>query len=132
LPDLSRPRKSWLVRRVWQNAPTANERRSYGLLQKKPWTSCRVLGIKITTNHVFGNCYLKEDVSEGRGGYEQFASQGVEVANNIVRGNRGPGIQAKSGDRQRTSRVMIHHNTLRNDTLKGCKLAGVVCRANGK
>jgi hypothetical protein len=28
--------------------------------------------------------------------------------------------------------VMIHHNSLRNDTLKGCKLAGVVCRANGK
>ena len=91
-----------------------------------------MLGIKITTNHVFGNCYLKEDVSEGRGGYEQFASQGVEVANNIVRGNRGPGIQAKSDDRQKTSRVRIYHNSLRNHTLKGCKLAGVVCRANGK
>jgi hypothetical protein len=28
--------------------------------------------------------------------------------------------------------VRIHHNSLGNDTLKGCKLAGVVCRANGK
>jgi hypothetical protein len=28
--------------------------------------------------------------------------------------------------------VMIHHNSLGNDTLKGCKLSGVVCRKNGK
>jgi hypothetical protein len=28
--------------------------------------------------------------------------------------------------------VRIHHNSLRNDTLKGCKLSGVVCRKNGK
>jgi hypothetical protein len=132
LPDLSRPRKSWLVRRVWENAPTANESRSDGLLQKKPWTSCRGPTSKISNNCVFGNGYLRKDISEGLGGYEQYAFQGVEVANNIVRGNRGPGIRAKTGDRQRTSGVSIHHNSLRNDTLKGCKLAGVVCWANRK
>jgi hypothetical protein len=60
------------------------------------------------------------------------SAQGLEVADNIVKGNRGPGIQAKSSDRQKTSGVRIHHNTLRNDTLKGCKLAGVVCQANSK
>jgi hypothetical protein len=81
---------------------------------------------------VFRNGYLKKAISEGLGGYEQYASQGVEVANNIVRGNRGHGILAKYGDRQKTSRVRIHHNSLRNDTLRGCHLAGVVCRANGK
>jgi hypothetical protein len=54
------------------------------------------------------------------------------VADNIVRGNRGTGIQAKRGDRQRTSGVRIHHNSFRNDTLKGCEFAGVVCWANGK
>jgi hypothetical protein len=74
----------------------------------------------------------RRNISEGLCGYEQYAFQGVEVANNIVRGNRRDGIRAKSGDRQRTSRVRIHHNSLRNDTLKGCKLDGVVCRANGK
>jgi parallel beta-helix repeat protein len=81
---------------------------------------------------VFGNGYVKKDTSDGRGGIVLVSAQGVEVADNIVKGNRWPGIYAKSGDRQRTSRVMIHHNTLRNDTVKGCKLAGVVCRANGK
>ena len=60
------------------------------------------------------------------------SAQGVEVADNIVKGNRGSGIQAKSGDRQRTSGVKIHHNSLRKDALKGCKLDGVVCRENGK
>jgi hypothetical protein len=74
------------VRRVWQNAPTANESRSDGLLQKKPWTSCRGPTSKISNNCVFGNGYLGKDISEGQGGYEQFAFQGVEVANYIVRG----------------------------------------------
>src|SRR5215217_1712676 len=87
---------------------------------------------KITNNRVFANGYVKKDTSDGRGGIVLVSAQGVEVADNIVKGNRGDGIYAKSGDRQRTSRVRIHHNTLRNDTLKGCKLSGVVCRANGK
>jgi parallel beta-helix repeat protein len=93
---------------------------------------CRGPTSKITNNRVFGNGYLKEDISEGRGGIVLVSAQGVEVADNIVRGNRGHGIHAKYGDRQRTSRVRIHHNTLRNDTLRGCQLDGVVCRANGK
>jgi parallel beta-helix repeat protein len=93
---------------------------------------CRGPGSKITNNRVFGNGYIKKDTSEGRGGIVLVSAQGVEVADNYVRGNRIPGIKAKTGDRQRTSRVRIHHNTLRNDTLKGCKLAGVVCRANGE
>jgi parallel beta-helix repeat protein len=96
------------------------------------YETCRGPGSKITNNRVFANGYLKKDIREGRGGIGLVSAQGVEVADNIVKGNRGPGIQAKSGDRQRTSRVMIHHNTLRNDTVKGCKLAGVVCQANGK
>src|ERR671913_1152218 len=87
---------------------------------------------KITNNRMFTNGYLKKDLREGRGGIVLVAAQDVEVADNIVGGNRGSGIQAKTGDRQRTSRVRIHHNSLRNDTLKGCKLAGVVCLANGK
>ena len=93
---------------------------------------CKGPDSKITNNRVFGNGYLKEDISEGRGGIVLVSAQGVEVADNIVRGNRGHGIHAKYGDRQRTSRVRIHHNTLRNDTLRGCQLDGVVCRANGK
>ena len=93
---------------------------------------CRGPASKITNNRVFANGYLKKDIPDGRGGIVLVAAQDVEVADNIVKGNRGPGIQAKNGDRQRTSRVRIHHNTLHNDTLKGCKLAGVVCRTNGK
>ncbi len=93
---------------------------------------CRGPGSKITNNRVFGNGYLKNDVREGRGGIVLVSAQEVEVADNTVKGNRGHGIQAKTGDRQRTSRVNIHHNSLRNDTLRGCRLAGVVCRANGK
>lgn len=93
---------------------------------------CRGPGSKITNNRVFANGYLKKDIQDGRGGIVLVSAQGVEVADNIVKGNRGHGIQAKSGHRQSTSGVSIHHNSLRNDTLKGCQLAGVVCRANGK
>ena len=81
---------------------------------------------------MFANGYLKKNIREGRGGIVLVSAQGVEVAGNIVKGNRGHGIQAKTGDRQWTSKVRIHHNSLPNDTLKGCKLSGVVCRANGK
>src|SRR5215207_9311044 len=87
------------------------------------WCDGFAESIEISGNEVHHN---------GKGGIVLVSAQGVEVADNILKGNRGPGIYAKSGDRQRTSRVMIHHNTLRNDTVKGCKLAGVVCRANGK
>jgi parallel beta-helix repeat protein len=93
---------------------------------------CRGPGSKITNNRVFGNGYLKKDIREGRGGIVLVSAQDVEVADNFVKGNRGPGIQAKTGDRQRTSGVRIHNNSLRNDTLKGCKLSGVVCLANRK
>jgi parallel beta-helix repeat protein len=92
---------------------------------------CRGPTSKITNNRVFGNGYLKKDIPEGRGGIVLVGAQGVDVANNIVKGNRWPGIHARSSDRQRTSGVSIHHNSLGNDTLRGCKLAGVVCRANG-
>jgi parallel beta-helix repeat protein len=86
---------------------------------------------KITNNRVFANGHLKNDVGH-RDGIVLVGAQGVRVADNILRGNRGDGIHAKSSDRQRTSGVRIHHNSLGNDTLMGCKLAGVVCRANGK
>jgi hypothetical protein len=92
---------------------------------------CRGPGSKITKNRVFANGHLKKDKGS-RAGIVLVGAQDVGVANNILRGNRGSGIKAKTSDRQRTSRVKIHHNTLRNDTLKGCKLAGVVCWANGK
>jgi hypothetical protein len=92
---------------------------------------CRGPSSKITNNRVIANGYTKKDTSEGWGGIVLVSAQGVEVADNYVKGNRIPGIKAKTADRQRTSRVSIHHNTLPNDTLKGCKLAGVVCRANG-
>jgi hypothetical protein len=92
---------------------------------------CRGPSSKITNNRVFANGHLKKDIAS-RGGIVLVSAQEVEVADNIVKGNRGYGIHAKSGDRQTTSRVMIHHNSLRKDALKGCKLAGVVCRANGR
>jgi parallel beta-helix repeat protein len=92
---------------------------------------CRGPGSKITNNRVFRNGYRK-NIRVGQGGIVLAAAQGVEVANNIVGENRGHGIHTKRGDRQKISRVRIHHNSLRNDTLKGCHLAGVVCRANGK
>jgi hypothetical protein len=93
---------------------------------------CKGPSSKITNNRVFANGHLKTDIREGRWGIVLASAQDVEVANNFLRGNGGHGIQAKSGDRQGTSGVRIHHNTLRNDTLKGCKLDGVVCKANGK
>jgi hypothetical protein len=92
---------------------------------------CRGPGSKITKNRVFANGHLKKDKGS-RAGIVLVGAQDVGVANNILKGNRGSGIKAKTSDRQRTSSVKIHHNSLRNDTLKGCNLAGVVCWANGK
>jgi hypothetical protein len=92
---------------------------------------CKGPSSKITNNRVFANGYHKKDKGS-RDGIVLVGAQGVGVANNILRGNRGDGIQAKTADRQRTNRVRIHHNSLGNDTLKGCKLAGVKCRANRK
>src|SRR5918994_1348946 len=86
---------------------------------------------KITKNRVFANGHLKRDKGS-RGGIVLVSALEVEVVDNIVKRNRGYGIHAKTGDRQRTSRVRIHHNSLRKDALKGCKLSGVVCRANGR
>jgi nitrous oxidase accessory protein NosD len=96
------------------------------------YETCRGPASKFTNNRVFANGYLKKDIREGRGGIVLVSAQGVEVADNIVKGNRGHGIQAKRGDRQSTSGVRIHHNSLPKETLMGCKLAGVICRANGK
>jgi hypothetical protein len=101
-------------------------------LTEESLTSCRGPSSKIINNRVFANGHLKKDIREGRGGIGLVSAQGVEVADNIVKGNRGYGIHAKSGDRQRTSGVRIHHNSLRKDALKGCKHDGVVCRANGR
>jgi parallel beta-helix repeat protein len=96
------------------------------------YETCRGPASKITNNRVFANGYLKKDIRDGRGGIVLVSAQDVEVAENIVKGNRGDGILAKTGDRQRISKVRINHNSLRNDTLKGCQLAGVACRANRK
>jgi parallel beta-helix repeat protein len=85
---------------------------------------------KITKNRVFHNGYLRQHISRGRGGIVLAGARGVEVANNTVTGNREHGIRAKASDRQRTSKVNIHHNSLRKYTLQGCQLPGVLCRAN--
>ncbi len=93
---------------------------------------CRGPGSKIINNRVFRNGYLKEHIPAGRGGIQLLTAQSVEVANNIVRGNRTHGIHAEYGDRQKIFGVRIHHNSFRNDTLKGCHVSGVKCWANGK
>jgi parallel beta-helix repeat protein len=79
---------------------------------------------------VFHNGYLRQHISRGRGGIVLAGARGVEVANNTVTGNREHGIRAKASDRQRTSKVNIHHNSLRKYTLQGCQLPGVLCWAN--
>jgi parallel beta-helix repeat protein len=57
--------------------------------------------------------------------------QSVEVTNNIVQDNCGHGIYATDNNRQRTSGVFIHHNSLRNDSVGGGNFSGVKCEANG-
>ena len=96
---------------------------------------CKGPGSKITYNSVTHNGYFKEGSSdlEGRAGILLQTAQSVEVANNLVQDNRGHGIQAKKGDpRQRIIGVSIHHNSLPNDTVGGCKISGVKCQANGR
>ena len=95
---------------------------------------CKGPGSKIAHNSVVHNGYLKEGPSdlEGRAGILLQTARSVEVVHNTVRDNRGPGIYAKDGDRGRTLRVSIHHNSVRNDSVRGCQISGVRCEANGR
>src|SRR5215213_1194798 len=95
---------------------------------------CKGLGSKIAHNSVVHNGYLKEGPSdlEGRAGILLQTARSVEVVHNTVRNNRGPGIYAKDGDRGRTLRVSIHHNSVGNDSVRGCQISGVRCEANGR
>jgi parallel beta-helix repeat protein len=95
---------------------------------------CKGPGSKISYNSVVHNGYLKKDSSDlkGRVGILLQSAQSVEVTNNIVQDNRGHGIYAKDGNRQKTSGVFIHHNSLRNDSVGGCKISGVKCKANDR
>jgi hypothetical protein len=93
---------------------------------------CKGPGSKISHNSVVHNGYLKKDSDLGaQVGILLQSAQSVEVAHNTVQDNRGHGIYAADGNRQKTVGVYIHHNSLRNDKLRGCKTSGVKCEANG-
>lgn len=84
----------------------------------------------IRGNTVQRNGNLGEDVSSRRGGILLLAPRGIEVADNTVSRNQENGILVKKNYRQEISRVSVHHNTLRYNTLLGCSLGGVRCEAN--
>ena len=94
---------------------------------------CKGPGSKIAHNSVVHNGHLKKGSSDLKGqvGILLQTAQSVEVTNNIVQDNREHGIYAKDSNRQRTFGVFIHHNSLRNDSVQGCKTSGVKCEANG-
>jgi parallel beta-helix repeat protein len=95
---------------------------------------CKGPGSKISHNSVVHNGYLKKGSSDlkGRVGILLQSAQSVEVTNNTLQDNRGHGIYAKDSNRQKTFGVFIHHNSLRNDSVRGCKISGVKCEANGR
>jgi parallel beta-helix repeat protein len=95
---------------------------------------CKGPGSKISHNSVTHNGYFKEGSSDPGAlvGILLQSAQGVEVTNNTVQDNRGHGIYAKDSNRQKTFDVFIHHNSLRNDSVGGCKITGVKCQANGR
>ena len=94
---------------------------------------CKGPGSKIAHNSVVHNGYLKKGSDlGGQVGIMLRGAQSVEVTNNTIQDNRGHGIYAKDSNRQRTFGVFIHHNSLRNDTVRGCKISGVKCEANGR
>src|ERR687897_1752303 len=93
---------------------------------------CKGPGSKIAHNSVVHNGYLKKGSDLGdQVGIMLRGAQSVEVTNNTIQDNRGHGIYAKDSNRQRTFGVFIHHNSLRNDSVQGCKTSGVKCEANG-
>jgi parallel beta-helix repeat protein len=93
------------------------------------YEKCR--GGALNNNTVTHNGYLRQGGSVA--GILLQTPQSVEIANNDLEGNREYGIRVKHGDRQRRIfGVRIHHNSLRNDTLKGCQKPGVKCWTNGR
>jgi hypothetical protein len=56
--------------------------------------------------------------------------QSLEVAHNTIADHPQYGIHVVKSTRQQIFGVKIHDNRLRNDTVQGCGLSGVLCFAN--
>lgn len=85
----------------------------------------------IKNNTITRNGYINANTPTPKAGILGQDPQGLEVAYNTVADHPQYGIQIVKGVRQSIFGVNIHDNRLRNDTVQGCGLAGVLCSANG-
>ena len=95
------------------------------------YETCKGQGSRIANNTVTHNGH-RHWRKRAVAGILLQGPQDVEVANNTLGGNRKYGIRIVKSDLQGIFGVRIHHNSLRNDNLKGCQFSGVKCWANGR
>lgn len=74
------------------------------------------------------NGYVKPRYRMSRAGILLQDSRGVELPHNTIGKHPRNGIYAVKGDRQRISKVRIHHNRLRGDSMRACHPSGIACR----
>lgn len=85
----------------------------------------------ITNNTITHNGYINANTPTPKAGILAQDPQSLEVANNTVADHPQHGIHVVKGTRQKIFGIKIHDNRLRNDTVQGCSLSGVLCFANG-
>lgn len=86
---------------------------------------------EIKNNTITRNGYINAKTPTPKAGILGQDPQGLEVAYNTISDHPQHGIQVVKGTRQSIFGVKIHDNRLRNDTVQGCSLSGVLCFANG-
>lgn len=86
---------------------------------------------EIKNNTITHNGYINASTPTPKAGILGQDPQGLEVAYNTIADHPQHGIQVVDGPRQSIFGVKIHDNRLRNDTVQGCSLSGVLCFANG-
>lgn len=86
---------------------------------------------EIKNNTITHNGYINANTPTPKAGILGQDPQSLEVAYNTVTDHPQHGVQVVKGTRQSIFGVKIHDNRLRNDTVQGCSLSGVLCFANG-
>lgn len=86
---------------------------------------------EIKNNTITHNGYISASTPTPKAGILGQDPQELEVAYNTITDHPQHGVQVVKGVRQSIFGVRIHDNRVRNDTLQGCSLSGVLCIANG-
>jgi hypothetical protein len=99
-------------------------------IQYETCTGSSTRSSAITNNTITHNGYMNANTPTPKAGILGQDPQSLEVAHNTIADHPQYGIHVVKSTRQQIFGVKIHDNRLRNDTVQGCGLSGVLCFAN--